>query len=111
MPVILLIGDFSEERVDLAALCQEFGWGIKRPEEGVHGAIAVIVDAAQLGQVKKLFPNIPIIAAKHFHSEDAEDGAVFDTLLRPFDPGECRQTLTFLHQVARPTSLHLIAAA
>ncbi|MEZ5356374.1 MAG: hypothetical protein R2762_27380 [Bryobacteraceae bacterium] len=108
-PAILLWGDFDGERVDLGEVAGEFGWRVKPFDPlGAWTAVAVIVDAAgdedwrdRVRASTILVPHAPVVVARRFNPESCDcdpvrDG-VFDVLLRPFDPAECRQSFGFLH--------------
>jgi hypothetical protein len=119
MPAILMLGDFTDERIDLASLCKEFGWAVRDYDGADSGVVAVVVDVSNesnsdhyLNLVKRQFSHLPVIIAKGFHTGcELDHLEVFDMLLRPLDLTECRQTFRYLSQRAMKSGLKLMTAA
>jgi hypothetical protein len=117
-PALLVLGDFSEERVQLADVCAEFGWkvcaGREPPEEKVWFHLGgVLLDASgkpllwheTLRLIRRAVPDVPVLLSHRFHTDldgfDPVGSDVFDVLLRPLHYAECRQTLGHLDQHVR----------
>ncbi len=108
-PALMLWGDFDEERVDLRRVAAEFGWTVC-PFDPIFSsrAVAVVIDAYEcvdgwrdrVHASSLLLPGVPVVIAQGFDRErwdcDPVRDGVFDVLLRPLDPGECRQSFGFL---------------
>lgn len=117
-PMVLLVGDFSGERVDLAALCERFGWKAKAVPcldgELFHlesGVVAAIVDvtpdnAPTLLRACQQSPRIAWIACCRFGTShpllEAEHSGIFHLIRRPLHPQEVLQSLGFVDaQISR----------
>ena len=110
---VLLIGDFSGERVSLTSTCAQFGWGVRAVSsfEEIHqlpvrNVAAVLLDLpphrghGMLAQVRQRFPDARLVACvtisqQHDWNDLVEAGAYY-MLQRPFCETEVRQGLGFL---------------
>jgi hypothetical protein len=130
-PVLLVWGDFSDERIDLAALCTEFRWIVQHLGDysGLAGVwspmrvAATLLDASchpsawrdHLSLVRRALPGVPVLLAHRFNADldgfDPDQNGVFDILLRPLHFAECRQTMGHLEQFLIRRRLARIARA
>jgi DNA-binding NtrC family response regulator len=113
---VVLLGDFSNERLDLAALGRDFGWSLDRASDlsGLaeigrsRTVIAVLIQAgtlhlswhAVMRAVRAVAPRARIIVCHkvdqaHSRAEMVDSGA-FGVLLSPLAYSEVRQSLGFV---------------
>lgn len=115
-PVLLLVGDFSGERIDVRGLCAGFGWRVREVagleelpvesgEEFAAGLIDGSVDGgAQLRLARRLLPGVLWIACSRFGATtswaDMERWGAFHYLHRPLGAAEFLHALGFVDAVA-----------
>jgi hypothetical protein len=113
---VVLFGDFSDERLDLAAIGQDFSWSVAQARDLVgfgeigrtRTVIAVLVQAGSLRMpwpdvirtIRAVAPRARIIVCHkveqvHFRTEMVDSGA-FGVLLSPLAQSEVRQSLGFV---------------
>ena len=113
---VVLLGDFSNERLDLASIGHDFRWSVAQAPDlsglGEIGrsrtVIAVLVQAGSLHMswpdviraIRAVAPRARIIVCHkvdqaHFRAEMVESGA-FGVLLSPLAQSEVRQSLGFV---------------
>jgi hypothetical protein len=113
---VILLGDFSNERLDLASIGRDFGWSVTQTPD-LHGlreighsrtVISVLIQAGSLGMpwpnalrvVKAAAPRARIILchkADQSHSRtEMVDAGAFGVLLSPLAHSEVRQLLGFV---------------
>jgi hypothetical protein len=113
---VVLLGDFSNERLDLAAVGRDFGWSVDRASDlseleeigRSRTVIAVLVQAgtlhlswpAAMRAVRVVAPRARIIVCHkgdqaHLRAEMVDSGA-FGVLLSPLAYSEVRQSLGFV---------------
>jgi hypothetical protein len=123
-PAVILWGDFGADRAVVESVAEGFGWAVHGYEPGErYNAVAVLIDAwsgdwrDRVRAAGHLLPGVPVILARGFDPGccdcDPERDGVFDVLLKPIHPGECRQSLGFVEQrLARNRRrLHAVHAA
>lgn len=113
---VVLLGDFSNERLDLAAIGQDFGWSVAQASDLVglreigqsRTVVGVLIQAGSLGMpwrkamraVRAAVPQARIILcyrADHAYSRtEMADAGAFGVLLSPLAQSEVRQTLGFI---------------
>ncbi len=114
-PILLAVGDFSEEHIDLAALCAQFGWALKQLpalddlalSEGRTIAAGLIDASEDGGSYLRLacrrYPGIHWIACSRFGSPtpwaDLERLGAFHFLYRPLRSAEFVHALGFVDAV------------
>jgi len=134
---VVLLGDFSNERLDLAAIGHDFGWSVA-PAADLPGlraigqsrtVIAVLIQAGTLylpwpdamRAIRAVAPRARIIVCHkvdqaHFRAEMVDSGA-FGVLLSPLAKSEVRQSLGFVwaskitplpHASSTAKKIHLI---
>ncbi len=113
---IVLLGDFSNERLDLDAIGHDFGWSVDRASDlselqeigRSRTVIAVLIQAGSLHltwhavmrAIRATAPRARIIVCHkvdqaHFRAEMVDSGA-FGVLLSPLAHSEVRQSLGFV---------------
>ncbi len=112
---VVLLGDFSNERLDVAALGRDFGWTVAQTSD-IHclreigqsrTVVSVLIQAGSLGPwrnalrvVRATVPRARIILchkADEAHSRtDMVDAGAFAVLLSPLAHSEVRQSLGFV---------------
>lgn len=114
-PVLLMVGDFSEEHIDVAALCAQLGWRLKQVsslddpslKEMTPCAAGLIDTSLDGGSHLRLacrrFPGVHWIACTRFSSPtrwaDLERLGAFHLLYRPLCPAEFLHALGFVDAV------------
>jgi hypothetical protein len=111
-PIVLLVGDIADERLNLTDLCAQFGWTVKPVEsmDDVHRAerpwvIAGFTDASYDGgraveEWRRRFPRALWVACCRYGSpgewQDIDRRIAYHLVHRPFQPAEIRQGLHFI---------------
>ncbi|HEV8414282.1 MAG TPA: hypothetical protein VGQ49_11855 [Bryobacteraceae bacterium] len=113
---VVLFGDFSSERLDLAAIGRDFGWSVAHTsdESGLREisrsrtVIAVLIHAGSLGMhwrealrtIRAAAPRARIIvchkANQARYKTEIIDAGAFGVLLSPLAHSEVRQSLGFV---------------
>lgn len=113
---VVLFGDFSSERLDLAAIGRDFGWSVAHTsdESGLREisrsrtVIAVLIHAGSLGvhwrealrTIRAAAPRARIIvchkADQARYKTEIIDAGAFGVLLSPLAHSEVRQSLGFV---------------
>ena len=113
---VVLFGDFSSERLDLAAIGRDFGWSVAHTsdESGLREisrsrtVIAVLIHAGSLGvhwrealrTIRAAAPRARIIvchkADQARYKTEIIDAGAFGVLLSPLARSEVRQSLGFV---------------
>jgi DNA-binding NarL/FixJ family response regulator len=128
---VVLLGDFSNERLDLASIGHDFRWSVA-PASGLselreigltRTVIAVLIQAGSLHlswpdamrAIRAVAPRARIIVCHkvdqaHFRAEMVESGA-FGVLLSPLSQSEVRQSLGFVWASKITPLPHVPAAA
>jgi hypothetical protein len=114
-PVLLAVGDFSQEHIDLGALCAQFGWCLKQVpalddpslDEKASFAAGLVDTSLDGGSCLRLachrFPDVLWIACSRFSSStswgDLERLGAFHYLHRPLCSAEFLHALGFVDAV------------
>lgn len=114
-PVLLVVGDFSNEHIDLASHCAQFGWRLKLVPAMDHSSLneqgpfaAGLIDTsfdggAYLRLAHRLFPRVLWIACCRFSSAipwaELERLGAFHFLHRPLRSAEFLHALGFVDAV------------
>jgi DNA-binding NtrC family response regulator len=113
---VVLLGDFSNERLDLAAIVRDFGWSVARASDlaalreigRAQTVVSVVIQTGSLGMpwpkalraVRATVPRARIILchkADQAHSRtEMIDAGAFGVLLSPLAHSEVRQSLGFV---------------
>ena len=128
---VVLLGDFSNERLDLASVGRDFGWSVDRASDlseleeigRSRTVIAVLVQAGTLHltwhaimrAIRAVAPRARIIVCHkvdqaHFRTEMVDSGA-FGVLLSPLAHSEVRQSLGFVWASKVTPMPHVASAA
>lgn len=109
-PVLLLAGDFSWQRVDVAALASGFDWEVQvaaalLPDSGADDVRAVFChvdgdDFRPIEEARRLYPRARIVACSRFRCtvdwDRMEASGAFHHLRLPFEEQEVKLSLGFL---------------
>lgn len=114
-PVLLVVGDFSDERIDLGGLCSQIGWNLKMVPSLSHLSFneetpfaAGLIDAspdggAYLRVARQLLPEVLWIACCRFSARcswtEMERMGAFHFLHRPLRSAEFLHALGFVDAV------------
>lgn len=117
-PVVLLLGEIADERLNITELCAQFGWSVKRvksldevPQADRRSVVAGFADASDdagltLADAVRRFPRAAWVACCRFGSpgarQDFDRGVAYHLVHRPFDASEIRQCLHFIRAAAGP---------
>jgi DNA-binding NtrC family response regulator len=113
-PTVLLVGDFSGERVDLSQISAQFGWMVEivaSPDDVCHlpdttSIIAGMIDlrldgCAVLRKIRQQLPGARLVACCGFQPQsdwtELRDAGAYHMVRMPFDPVEVFQSLGFLY--------------
>jgi plasmid stabilization system protein ParE len=113
---VALLGDFSNERLDLAAVARDFGWSVTQTSDEaglreiarMRTVVAVLADAPALGPhweqgvrlIRAAAPKARIIVCHKAelapYKTEMVDAGAFGVLLSPLAHSEVRQSLGFV---------------
>jgi hypothetical protein len=111
-PVILLVGEIAEERLNISDLCAQFGWSVKPvkslddvPKADRPWVIAGFTDAsfdagAAIAESARRFPRAFWVACCRFGSpgerQNLDRGLAYHLIHRPLNTAEVLQCLHFI---------------
>ena len=126
-PIVLLVGDIADERLNISDLCAQFGWTVKpvKALDEVHRAerpwvIAGFTDASDDGgcaveEWSRRFPRALWVACCRFGSpgewQEIDRRIAYHQVHRPFQPAEIRQGLHFIDGAIAERSFAAAAVA
>jgi hypothetical protein len=111
-PLLLLVGEVAEERLNITDLCAQFGWSVKpvKTLDDLSNAdrsrvVAGFTDASfdggrALAEATRRFPRVYWIGCCRFGSpgerQDIDRSIAYHVIHRPFDVTEVLQCLHFI---------------